>query len=200
MDKFKVKNKIMLFLIVLFFVSVLAGSIFIILIDKEEFNVIFDSVNNYFNNLSTISYFKILKTDLITNIVYLLIIWILGISIIGIPIILLMYFFNSFILGITITSIISVFKYKGILYSLLYIFPSYIANCLIFAYISMYALAFSIRLIKSLIKKEEVNLKESFNIYKKKLLSCLLIVIISVLVNTFINTNLLKTVFNLLNK
>src|SRR5574344_1297075 len=188
MDKlknlFKTKNKLMFFLIILFIVGIIAGSIFVFLLKDADKTVLSQYMKDYFSNLDKIDYIKSLKYNLSTNIIYVFLIWILGISIIGVPIIIIIYFVMSFILGFSISSIIYNYSFKGLLLGFTYIFPFEIINTFIFAIISMYAIVFSINLVNSLVKHKEEGFSTLFDKYKYILLIGLIIIIISVRLKT----------------
>ena len=91
-----------------------------------------------------------------------MLIFALGFSVIGIPLIILLIFFKGLILGFSISSLISIFSYKGVIYSFIYIFPAQLISILSFLMISFYSINFSLMLFKMIFNKRQVNVKREF--------------------------------------
>ena len=66
---------------------------------------------------------SLLSCFLINNFVYFISMWLLGISIIGLPIIYIMIFLKSFKIGFTVSSIFANYKFLGILGIICYLIP-----------------------------------------------------------------------------
>ena len=201
MDKFikifKVKNRIMLFFIVLFIVGIIAGSLFTTFLSISDKEIVINYMNEYFNNLDNINYLETLKSSISSNLLYTLVIWVLGISIIGIPLIFVIFISIAFILGFSISAIVLNFGFNGILISLAYIFPFEIINAFIFAFLSMYAFVFSINLIRNLFKSCNIDMKLLFSKYKNILFVSLIIILLSTLLGNFLTPIIIKSILNL---
>ena len=115
---------------------------------------------------------------------------ILGIFIIGIPIAIFFIFYNGFTLGFIITSLSSIFGFKGFIYSLVYIIINKLVY-LFFLYFLLLAL-FKIVLIiiRTFVHKEHKNKDEIFHLLKKIGL-CLIIILIYDLILYFFGNKLL---------
>lgn len=200
MDKlknmFKVNNKIIIFLLSLFIIGIVFGSIFVLILKSEDKALVTEYINNFFNNVSSnkLNNFQALKNSLIYNICICILIWLLGISVIGIPIIVFIFFSKAFSLGFAITSIIYNYKFKGVLISLIYIFPHQIINIILMTFLLIYSLSLSIKIILSLIKKKVIDFKPIFNKYSK----VLLIVVIGFMITSIYEAYLLPKILKLL--
>ena len=113
--------------------------------------------------------------------------WLLGISVIGIPIIFIMIFFKSFILGFSISSIFSKYKIKGLIKVLLYIFLSNIVFTLFIIFLSVYSINVSTKIITSAFKKQTINFKTFMGKYFFILVLSVLISVLCALYDAFIN-------------
>ena len=184
------QKKLYLLLIGLAILAILIGCYFIFIISKDNKEFIKDNLISYFDN--TNSSMELFFKTLFNYFIYIIIIWILGISIIGIPIVLFMYLFKSFILGFSISSIIYSFGLKGSLISLIDIFPHKILFLIILLLMTFYSLSFSIKLIKYLFLKKPINFKEAFNKYFRVLIISLSATIFVALYEVFIETLLIK--------
>ncbi len=196
--KFKVKidKKLLIFLTVLLLVGIAVGSIFVSILDSTDTNLVNEHLNNFINSIENdkLDYLQALKSNLITNISFVLVIWLLGISIIGLPIILIMFFSKTFILGFSVGAILSVFKTKGILFSLVYIFPGQVISLLFYLFLTMYAMSFSFKLIYVIFKKKTLDFKIIMNKYFKILLFVLVVVVLMNLYDTYLMPKLVKSI------
>ena len=196
--KFKIviNKKILLFLVILLLIGIMFGSVFIRILDNSDRNLVTEYLNNFINNIENnkLDYFMALKSNLITNISFVLVIWLLGISLIGLPIVIIMYFSKTFILGFSIGAILSVFKIKGLLFSLVYVFPGQVISLLLYMLLTMYAMSFSFKLFYAIIKKKTFDFKNIMNRYFKILIVILVFIILMVLYDTYLMPRLVKTI------
>lgn len=182
-------------IITLMIFGIISGILFIFFISKESKTKALVSIKNFFDLMNTstgINYGKSLLNTLVNNIGYVLLIWLLGISIIGLPITIVLVFMKSFIVGFSISSIISCYKAKGILGAFLYVFPHQIIILFIYLLLSFYSISFSIKLFKSLFLKQTINFRVVMQKYIKILLISLIGIIIVSLYEVFISTYFIK--------
>lgn len=189
------QKKIYRIIITLMIFGIISGILFIFFISKESKTKALVSIKNFFDLMNTstgINYGKSLLNTLVNNIGYVLLIWLLGISIIGLPITIVLAFMKSFIVGFSISSIISCYKAKGILGAFLYVFPHQIIILFIYLLLSFYSISFSIKLFKSLFLKQTINFRVVMQKYIKILLISLIGIIIVSLYEVFISTYFIK--------
>lgn len=189
------QKKLYRIIITLMIFGIISGILFIFFISKESKTKALVSIKNFFDLMNTstgINYGKSLLNTLVNNIGYVLLIWLLGISIIGLPITIILAFMKSFIVGFLISSIISCYKAKGILGAFLYVFPHQIIILFIYLLLSFYSISFSIKLFKSLFLKQTINFRVVMQKYIKILLISLIGIIIVSLYEVFISTYFIK--------
>ncbi len=184
----KLKDKkqfILIFLIcvVAFIIGVLLPSI----LNEENRKIIETSLNSFFDTIKNnqLKTNELLFKTLTSNIIIDLILWLLGISIIGIPIVIILLSYKSLSLGFTISSIISTYKLNGIIKALIYIVPNTI-NLFIFFVISYYSISFSLMLFNYLFRKKEYNKKIIVKRYLKLLVISIIILIFSSVIETYV--------------
>ena len=167
MKNIATQKKKYLFLIVITLIGILSGIIFIFFISNADKLLIKDELNTFLLNIknNNLDYYSSFFQSFSSNFIYLIIIWLLGISIIGIPIIIFLLFFKGFIFGFGISSVISNFGLKGIGLSLGYQSPHLLIMLLIFLLISFYAINFSVKLFRILFLKDNINLSPYFKKY-----------------------------------
>lgn len=189
------QKKLYRIIITLMIFGIISGILFIFFISKESKTKALVSIKNFFDLMNTstgVNYGKSLLNTLVNNIGYVLLIWLLGISIIGLPITIVLAFMKSFIVGFSISSIISCYKAKGILGAFLYVFPHQIIILFIYLLLSFYSISFSIKLFKSLFLKQTINFRVVMQKYIKILLISLIGIIVVSLYEVFISTYFIK--------
>ena len=119
-NKIKIDKNLILFLIIIGIIGIISGSVFASILNNNDKLLVNQHLNSFLDNIQAgkLDYIFALKNNMITNVLYILIIWLLGISIIGIPIVIIVFFSKTFILGFTIGSILGCFKIKGIIFSI----------------------------------------------------------------------------------
>ena len=174
------------------------GILFYLYLNSEDKQVINKSIEDYFILNKSYNYLNNLKNSILNNTGNNIIIWLLGISVIGIFIIIFIIFSETFSIGFTIASIMGKYKLKGILGIISYLLPSRIIYIFMLFIISYFAIRFSINLIKFLILKKELDLHSFLRRYVKILIICIIIGIVCSLLEVFINPFMIKLFNSLL--
>lgn len=184
------KKIIILVVFIVFILGLLFGSIYITLLNNSNKKVVLDSVNNYyssFNKISITDKFNIFKSNLSSNLIYYIVMWLLGLSIIGLPIIIFMVFMRFFVTGFNISSLFACYKLKGLKYVLVYLVPSNIILLLLSIFLGIYSVNISIRLATNIIKKKTINFGTFMGKYFFILLISILVVVITSLYDSFVS-------------
>lgn len=199
-SRVKVNKKVLVFLIVLSLVSLISASIFVVMLDKGDKAIINNYLSSFIKNLSKnkIDYLFVFKSSLSANLFLVLSIWLLGISVIGIPIIIFLLFSQVFTLGFSIASIILNYKFKGLLLALIYTFPHSLVFIFILLILTSYSLILSLKLITTIIKKKQIDFKIIFNKYLIVLLISLGVALLCSLYETFALPNIIKLIVPIL--
>lgn len=194
MKNIATQKKKYLFLIVITLIGILSGIIFIFFISNADKLLIKDELNTFLLNIknNNLDYYSSFFQSFSSSFIYLIIIWLLGISIIGIPIIIFLLFFKGFIFGFGISSMISNFGLKGIGLSLGYQSPHLLIMLLIFLLISFYAINFSVKLFRILFLKDNINLSPYFKKYIQILIISLVFSLICSIMETFLSPILIN--------
>ena len=163
--KTKKNKKIILFFVGLALIGFLAGSILVTLLSNSDKTLVKEYMEEYMYLVKNnkINYMSSFINASLSSTITCFIIWILGMSIIGLPFILFTYFIKSFTLGFSISSIIFNYKLKGCLLSFINIFPHQILNFLVYIILTTYSIFLSLRIINSIIKKKTIDFKIIMN-------------------------------------
>lgn len=157
-----------------------------------------DSIVNYIAAISdsysinSPSYKSIFFQGVKNNIFIILAYWGLGLTVVGIPIILILNIFKGFTIGFTFSFFISKLSNKGILLSFLGVLPQNFiyVPCIIFA--SVLGIKYSFCKIKNKRYYKNISLNSDRLNYSVTLLFCGLVTFIGILFETFISPFFIK--------
>jgi stage II sporulation protein M len=180
-----VDKKILLFLTIICIIGFITGSIYMTVLSPNDKNMIISSIDEFITGYGQLNSKIELINNLVINISYLLVIWILGISLLGLPSVIIVLFIKSFLLSFTVASFIMKYKYKGILLGIIYNIPHNIINLILYIYVGIYSINISSFIIKSVIHKKELNFKNAFSRYLVILALALFLLLITTLYETF---------------
>lgn len=196
--KIHTNKRMLVFLFTLLFMAVLFGSFFATKLGQNDLNEIKTSLESFFtmtkqNQLQPIqAFFQTFGA----NISFAIAIWILGISVIGAPLMIVLFFMKAFTLGFTIASLIKIYHMKGLLYSFIYVFPHQVINLLVFTFFIMFSMSLSITLFQALIKKKTVDFSKIMNRYLFVLVFTVVILIITALLEIYLMPFLFRMVLS----
>ena len=193
-------KKYVFFSLIIVLTGIIFGSIFIVIINKNDKTLVIEYINQFINSIKSndFNYISTLMSTLLTNNIIIIIMIILGISCILVPINILILFYKSFIIGFSLSGFILAFRLKGLIISIVYIFPHLILNILILCILTAFTLKLSINLIKTTIRRKKCNL----NLYLKKYIYVIILFVmlisISSLYESFIVPYILKKIIILI--
>lgn len=185
------RNKLLLKILITSSIFILLGIFYIAVLSKSNKLMIKENLEGFFSSLNKLNYKKALFSCLSSNLIFITAIWIFGISIIGIPLIILFLVGKSFVLGFSISSLIYFYKWKGVLAAFFYSIPL-VLNLLIIMILSYYGILFSKNLNCLLFLKKEIRFKKIMRRYLKILIFSVVAVSLSSLMEIYIVPNLLK--------
>lgn len=192
-SKISTNKKLLIFFVVLGIIGIISGSFFSIIIKSEDKTFVTEYLNNFFNNIKNINYINTFLNSEISNIIFILIIWILGFSGFGIPIILFMYFSKFFSFGFSVASLIINYQFKGIIYSVIYVLP-HLFIFIAYTILMIYSLSLSLKIILAIFKKKSIDFKYIINRYLFILLVAFITINIGITIETFLMPNLIKLI------
>lgn len=149
MKKLKLKRKInkrKTFIILVNILLIIFGLLYPSLVDK---NTISTKLTTYIESIinSKYSIESLIKTNMINNISEVLMLSIMTIPLITFPLSIIFYLTKSFSLGVSISSMIYIYKIKGILYSIIITIPA-IINLVLLSILIYYSITYFIIAIK----------------------------------------------------
>jgi len=192
-------KKINLFVISLFFLGITLGAIFTATINVNDQNLIIEKIKLFISNIdnSLLDTLFSVKNSLSINFTYLFFIWILGMTIIGVVINLLLLFLKGFIIGFSLASFIVTYSYKGLILSSLYLIFGQLLNIFVVCTIAIYSIIFSYKLLQVIFKNKNIELKRFVKNYTLIAIILSIISIISSFGECILFPTLIKLIINL---
>lgn len=180
-------------IVLLFIIGIFLGVFFVNNMQESSKEEIQSYINNFIEkmkNLQNIDNMSLLKNSITQNIVFAVLIWFFGTTVIGLPIVFGLVLYRGFCLGYTVSSFIAIL---GIGKGIVFIFASLLFQSLL-SIPAILGLAVSgFKLYKSIIRdKAKENIK--LEIARHTIFSIIMIVILLIasIIEIFISTNLIK--------
>lgn len=193
-------KKVNLFVIFIVVLGIISGSLFLMVLNENDKSEVINEISTFMANINTnnINNLNSFKNSLIEGMILIILSWILGMSIIGVIFNIFFIYMKSFTIGFSISSFILVYKYKGILSSLIYVISSQLINILIILILGVYTLLFSKYLFKMIFLKDKtVNLGKFFKKYVLVFGICIILCLVSSLCEAYLLPSLLKVIIKL---
>lgn len=184
---FMKKRKLFSTLFITGVIGIILGGVFLLFLNDKSLEIMGSSINTYFSNVKSdkINYSNNFIVGLINSFSIGIIIWLLGISMVGLILIILMFGIKCFMMSISFFSIIHLYGLNGLLLSIIYIIP-YFINILLLFILSYYAVSFSILIFKYFFRGADYNRKVIVKRYFKILGLCLIGFLITTLIDVFL--------------
>lgn len=176
-----IDKKIIIVSSILLGLGILSGIIFFFITTSLD-KMIVKNMMNEFVSIKTNVTFSTFINSFKYNIIYIVIITLSSLLVIFSPLVLLINYYKGLTIGFLISSTISTFKLKGILYFVAILFPHHILMSILLILYSSIMFKLSLKLLKVMYMNEPINL----NIFIKKVLilfltSFIICIIISLL-------------------
>ncbi|MBQ9072782.1 MAG: stage II sporulation protein M [Bacilli bacterium] len=200
LNNIKFDKRYVLFCLVLVILGIITGSLFTVILNSSDKSLVMEYISSFVDSIknNSFNYVDTLKNTLIINYIIIFIISIIGFTYFLIPINILILFYKAFVIGFSLSSFILTFKIKGLLLSIVYIFPHLIINILLFCLLTAFTLKLSIKMINSIIKKKEVNMRQYFNKYLYMIILFVVLITLTGLYESFIAPILLKLIVKII--
>jgi len=170
---------IYVFVTVVFTVGVVFGAVLVSALTLDMNQDIARHLGNFFVNLgeeTTIDPVRSFWSIFSLNIKWLLLIWLLGMSVVGLPLVLLLDFLKGALVGFTVSFMITEYGWNGVLFSLTGILPQNLVLIPVMLIASAMAMIFTLYLVKNRFLKNGGSLSKPFSRY------CLVTLLLGLLV------------------
>lgn len=193
-------KKTNIFVVIILFLGLISGAIFANIIGLNDKALVTDKIKLFIDNINTNSIDSILafKNSISINLIYLIIIFILGMTLIGIIFNIFILFIKSFIIGFTLASFIITYSYKGLILSASYLLLGQLLFIIVLILLTIYSITFSFKLLKVIFKNPNNNeLPKYLKNYCLILIFSIIISLLASLCEVFIFPSLIKLIINI---
>jgi stage II sporulation protein M len=183
-----------IFITVLFSISVLFGAIVVQALEnsqKTELYLYFNSFLSYIGQLE-LSDNTIMVEALGRNLKHLGILWILGLSVIGLPVIIAMVFIKGFSIGFTVAFLIEQYSIKGLQLAIATILPQNLIIVPVTIFVGVAGIVFSIQLIQNRIINEGKSLFARFIQYGIIIAISILLIVLASCYEAYVAPNFFR--------
>ena len=154
---FREHSSIFLFIVILFLMGVIFGAIVVNSMSITQKEDLFYYLSQFFGQISNGKVAE--NNDLFVqsffhNSKFIGLMWILGISIIGLPVILILLFIKGMVVGFTVGFLVSQMGWKGFLLAFVSILPQNLIIIPVFIMMAALSVIFSLRMIKKQFMKK----------------------------------------------
>ena len=181
-----------LIVIIIFVIGIIVGVVFINNTNGEEIQEIQNYISNFINHLKEecrVDTGELLKKSLGDNLTLIIAMWLLGSTVIGIPIVIGIVLFRGFCIGYSVSAIIATL---GVQKGTLFFFTTMFLQNLIFIPVIICMTISCIKLYKSIMKdRRRENVK--IEIIRHTLISIMLglLLVLAAFIESYLSTNLL---------
>lgn len=187
------------FTIVLFTMGIIFGAVLVNSLPLSQKQELYGFLQYFFNSLSqqgipeTSTHFQqsfgyYAKT--------VAIMWVLGLSIIGLPMILLMLFLKGVVVGFTVGFLVNQLQWQGVTFAMMGILPQNLLVVPALFIIGVSGISFSLRLIKTRLVSKRDDIMPHFIGYTMLVMCMLGVLTMAALFETFVSPRLMQVVLN----
>jgi len=199
-------QNIVLYIIVTlsFTIGVSTGALTVNALNGTQNEELMNYLNDFFRMVSeqNINNLEILKISVSNNIKQVIFLWIFSITVIGIPFILILIGIKGFVTGFTVGFLIKYFNAKGILFSIVGIFPQSLIMVPCYVLLGVMGINYSVSTLKNnkksnrtgRLRKEDVKAK--FLLYSTMVIIIFCILTLGSIVEAYISPVFIKKFIN----
>ncbi|MBU8879198.1 stage II sporulation protein M [Bacillus sp. FJAT-29790] len=199
-NHFREHSSIYLFVIVLFLMGVIFGAVVVNSLSFTQKEDLFYYLSQFFGQVSNEKVAEandLFKMSFFHNTKFIGLIWILGISIIGLPIILILLFMKGMVVGFTVGFLVNQMGWDGFLLSFVSVLPQNLIIIPIFIVSSTLAVSFSLKMIsRQFMKKVGQPMMPLFGRYMIAFAFAVIFLCAAAGIEAFISPVLMKSVVN----
>ncbi|MEH7073920.1 stage II sporulation protein M [Neobacillus drentensis] len=197
---FREHSSIFLFIVVLFLMGVIFGAIVVNSMSITQKEDLFYYLSQFFGQVSNgkeAGDNDLFLQSLFHNSKFIGLMWILGISIIGLPVILILLFLKGMVVGFTVGFLVSQMGWQGFMLAFVSILPQNLIIIPVFILMAALSVIFSLRMIKKqFMKKYAQPILPFFKRYIFALVVAVIFISAASGIEAYLSPWLMKTIIN----
>jgi stage II sporulation protein M len=187
------------FIMVLFLMGVIFGAVIVNSLSVAQKDDLFSYLNQFFGQISAgkiASSEDLFTLSFLHNAKFLGFMWILGISIIGLPLILILLFLKGVVVGFSVGFLVNQMGWGGFLLSFVSVLPQNMFIIPMFIFIAVVSVGFSLKLIRKVFIKQTASFQilPTFVGYAAALCIAIGVVCVAAGVEAYLSPSLMKSV------
>ncbi|MED3571777.1 stage II sporulation protein M [Cytobacillus praedii] len=199
-NHFREHSSIYLFVVVLFLMGVIFGAIIVNSLSFTQKEDLFYYLSQFFGQVSdgnVAAANDLFKQSFFHNTKFIGVMWILGISIIGLPVILILLFMKGMVVGFTVGFLVNQMGWDGFLLSFVTVLPQNLIIIPVFIVASTISVAFSLKMIsRQFLKKVGQPIMPMLGRYMFALVIAVLFLCAAAGIEALLSPILMKSVIN----
>ncbi|MDQ0858533.1 stage II sporulation protein M [Bacillus sp. V2I10] len=202
----KERSSLYVFVFVLFLMGVIFGAVIVNSMNFTQKEDLYFYLSRFFGQVSegkVASSVEMLQQSFFHNLKYLGLMWVLGISIIGLPVILIMLFLKGMVVGFTVGFLVNQMGWQGFMLSFVSVLPQNIVLIPAFIIMGTVAISFSLKIVKQLLMKKTNLTQSPFSLFTKYAAVFMFISALTIIASTleaYASPILMKNVIELVSK
>jgi len=195
------KNIVLYIIIILSFtVGVSTGALTVNALDSVQNEELITYLNDFFHIAHThdINNLQIFKLSVANNMKQVILLWIFGITVVGIPFILILIGIKGFVTGFTVGFLIKSFNTNGLFFSIVSILPQSLIIVPCFIILGVISINFSLSTLKNNKKNKfrREDMKSRFIAYSSAVLMILIVLTLGSFIEAYITPVFIKSVIS----
>lgn len=192
-----------IFVCVLFVMGIVFGTVTVNALSLEQKQEMMQYLSSFFNSINdgslNLESNNVFISVLMMHLKWILLIWLFGLSIIGVPLLLILDFLKGVMIGFTVGYLAGQMSWKGILFALVSVAPQNIVVVPMLIVCSVSAISFAMYLVKNRFLNSRGNMMQPLVKFSSvAVISCLIVTFVS-LYEGFVSPYLMRWVTPMLN-
>ncbi|BCB04610.1 stage II sporulation protein M [Bacillus sp. KH172YL63] len=196
-------SSIYLFIITLFLMGIIFGAIVVNSLSFAQKEDLYFYLSKFFSEMedgSMTSAEELFRQSFLHNVKYLGLIWLLGISIIGLPLIFVLLFMKGVVVGFSVGFLVNQMGWSGFLLSFVSVLPQNIIIIPAFIFIGVISASFSLTLIRKIFMRQTSSMHFQMIPFLSRYVIFFVVAIgivtIAASVEAYLSPNLMEMVIN----
>ncbi len=191
-------SSIFVFVVILFLMGVIFGAIVVNSMGYSQKQDLYFYLSQFFGDVSNgklAASNELFLQSLFHNSKFIGLMWVLGISIVGLPVILILLFIKGMVIGFTVGFLVNQMSWKGFLLAFGSILPQNLIIIPVFIIMAVMSMSFSLIMIKKqFMKKYGQPIMPVFKRYILALILSILFILAASGIEAFLSPGLMKTI------
>ncbi|UII54715.1 stage II sporulation protein M [Cytobacillus spongiae] len=197
---FREHSSIYLFVVVLFLMGVIFGAVVVNSLSFTQKEDLFYYLSQFFGHVAdgkNIASKDLFYQSFYHNSKFIGLMWILGISIIGLPVILILLFMKGMVVGFTVGFLVNQMRWDGFMLSFVSILPQNLIIIPVFIIATTLAVSFSLKMIRrQFMKKLGGPIMPLFSRYLLSFIVMIVFIAIAAIIESSLTPPLMKAIVN----